>query len=244
MAKRFRKPARQAIPAKKPVPARPKKEFDAALMCGAKKRNSMKRFGEMRYCQNLKGFKTPHQGEGRCWLHGGLTPIKHGMDSLIKHGRLKDLIQKMREIDHDLLDLTPEVETMRALTIDFINRYDDFTEALTAWYDALDDKRREDSDGKLPPIPRKYPELEDAAKLLEGISRVAERYNKIKREGSISLDVFRGTMTEMGMIVAKVVDDPKKLLLIEEGWQAIMVDPRSFYRDKLSQDGDDEEGDE
>jgi len=31
------------------------------------------------YCKNLAGFRTGKLGEGRCWLHGGMTPaIKNG----------------------------------------------------------------------------------------------------------------------------------------------------------------------
>lgn len=33
------------------------------------------------YCRNRAGYKTPHVGAGRCWVHGGLTPsgIRRGI---------------------------------------------------------------------------------------------------------------------------------------------------------------------
>lgn len=204
--------------------SKPKRPFNADAMCGAQLRKKERG----RLCQQPKGYKTPHPGEGRCWLHGGLTPIKHGLDSLIKHGRLRDLITKVKQLDHAVLDLEPEALLMRAMMIDFVNRYEDFCEALLAWYERLDEERAEND---LPPIPRKYPELEDAAKLIEATSRIVERMHKIQREGSITLDVFRGVMTQLGLVVAKNVEDPNILRRIEDEWSAIMVNPRSFVRE-------------
>lgn len=203
----------------------PRKAFDAATMCGAQLRNRERG----RLCQQPKGYKTPHPGDGKCWLHGGLTPIKHGLQSLIQHGRLKDMVRKIEELDHAVMDLEPEAILMRALTFDFVNRYDDFRDQLETWYNMIDQDNR-DNDRKLPPVPRKYPEITDAAPILEGISRIVERMHKIQREGSITLDVFRGVMTQMGMIVAKYVEDPDALAKIEKDWSDIMVDPKSFVR--------------
>lgn len=202
-------------------------QYDPDLHCGAQLRNKERG----RLCVQRKGSRTPHLGEGKCWLHGGLTPIKHGLNSLVQHGRLKDMIRKMKEIDHDILDLSPEINLLRALTIDFVNRYDSFTDHLETWYDAIDEKRRNNEDHPLPPVPRKFPTLEDAGTLLEAISRMVERVHKITREGSITLDVFRGLMNQMGQIVAMAVDDPAILQKIEEGWSQVMVNPKSYVKE-------------
>lgn len=211
-----KKPIVKTAPAKRP--------FDEKTMCGAQLRNKERG----RLCQQPKGYKTHHPGDGKCWLHGGLTPIKHGLNSLIQHGRLRDLIQKIKELDQTTMDLEPEVILMRAMVIDFVNRYDDFVDALMTWYNAIDEKNKA---ADLPPIPRRYPELEDAAKLIEGTSRIVERMHKVQREGSITLDVFRSVMTQMGMIVAKHVEDSDQLAKIEEEWSTILVDPKSFLRE-------------
>lgn len=195
---------------------------DKTAVCGAQLRKKPGRF-----CKNPKGFKTPHVGEGRCWLHGGLTPIKSGLHSMIKHGRLRDLISQYEQTGQQILDLEPEAKLMKAMIVDFVNRYDDFTDILETWYNALDDDRAEN---KLPPVPRKMPTLEDASAIIEALSRVVERIHKITREGSISLDVFRGLMSQMGVVVANTVTDDKQLKAIEEGWALIMVDPKSFVR--------------
>lgn len=201
-----------------------RRQFDPEKHCGAQLRKKERG----RFCCFPKGTKTPHLGEGRCWLHGGLTPIKHGLSSLIQHGRLKDLLKKMKEIDHDILDLSPEVNLMRAMTIDFVNRYDTFTDHLETWYNALDGKQK---DMGLPPVMRKFPTLEDAGTLLEAISRMVERVHKITREGSITMDVFRGLMEQMGMVVAQECSNPRELERIENGWSAMMVSPKSFVKD-------------
>lgn len=203
-----------------------RRQYDPQKHCGAQLRNKERG----RLCLQNKGTKTPHLGEGRCWLHGGLTPIKHGLSSLVQHGRLKDMLRKMAEIDHDILDLSPEINLLRAMTIDFVNRYDEFTDHLETWYNVLDENRR-NQPIPLPPVPRKFPTLEDAGALLEAISRMVERVHKITREGSITLDQFRGLMTQMGMVVAQECSSAVELERIENGWTSLMVNPRSYVKD-------------
>lgn len=116
-----------------PPKARPRaKRSSAALIpalptCGAKTRS---RIGE---CRNPAGFKTDHVGQGRCNLHGGATPVKHGRYSTITRSRIRDLITKHEE-DPNPLDTLPELAAARALFQDFIERYDETTAALVAWH--------------------------------------------------------------------------------------------------------------
>lgn len=43
------------------------------------------------YCSQVAGHRTEHQGEGRCWLHGGNSP--RGEDSpQFKHGLFSDFL--------------------------------------------------------------------------------------------------------------------------------------------------------
>lgn len=201
---------------------------DPEKMCGAQLRKQ-----PGRHCRLGKGYKTPHPGYGRCWLHGGLTPIKTGMHSAIKHGRLKDLLIELEQTDQQLMDLEPEVKLMRALVVDFVNRYDTFIDQLESWYNALDTQRANNS---LPPVPRKFPDLDDASQLIEGTSRIVERIHKITREGSITLDVFRMLMSRMGTVVAAAIEDNATLQQIEKGWSEILVDPKSFIRGAPQED--------
>lgn len=48
--------------------------------CGAK---TNEKFNGGRPCQRIAGFGTTHVGTGRCKLHGGNNPIKHGLYSQV-----------------------------------------------------------------------------------------------------------------------------------------------------------------
>lgn len=57
-------------------------------------------------CRNRAGYKTSHVGEGRYHLHGGKTPVKHGLHSKPDGLDLGDRIAELRERDtEELLDL-------------------------------------------------------------------------------------------------------------------------------------------
>lgn len=99
------------------------------VKCGAKTRGG-------KPCRNTAGKKTDHVGEGRCWLHGGLTPVKHGRYSKVKSRRIAELLTEF-EADDDPLNLKPEVILLRALILDYVNRYDEFTAALIAWHNSF-----------------------------------------------------------------------------------------------------------
>lgn len=98
--------------------------------CGAKTRGGGT-------CRNGAGHRTTHLGEGKCYLHGGLQPgdarLKSGRYSGVKHDRIRNLIAEF-EADPDPLNLFPEIAALRALTVDFIDRYAEFTDALIAWH--------------------------------------------------------------------------------------------------------------
>lgn len=85
------------------------------------------------YCTQNAGHKTDHQGEGACWLHGGNNVIKSGRYSSVKRTRVADLIAEMEETEEPL-NTMPEVAATRALLVDYIERYDEFTHALIAWH--------------------------------------------------------------------------------------------------------------
>jgi hypothetical protein len=102
--------------------------------CGAKTR---RRQGT---CGNTAGLRTNHVGQGRCWLHGGASPIKHGRYSTIQRERIRDLILKHEE-DKDPLNILPEVAALRAMFQDYIERYDAHTDALIAWHQSYEATR-------------------------------------------------------------------------------------------------------
>ena len=207
----------------------PKARADVAR-CGAQCR---KRPGI--YCQHRAGYRTPHVGEGRCYLHGGLTPIKSGRYSRITHSRLRHLMDQMAESDAQVLDLEPEAQLLRAMVIDYINRYEQFVDELHLWAVATQKAR-----GKGAPPPKlEILSLFDAKDLVEGVSRVVEKIHKITREGSLTLETFRRVMEQMGLVVATHVSDPDTLRAIQRDWSSVMVDAKSTVR-KPDADADDD----
>ena len=104
---------------------------DDPTKCGAKTKS---RVGT---CRNDRGFRTTHPGEGRCYLHGGLQEgdrrLKSGRYSTVNHERLRELIEKF-EADPDPLNLFPEIAALRAMFVDYVERYQLITEALLAWH--------------------------------------------------------------------------------------------------------------
>jgi hypothetical protein len=87
------------------------------------------------YCGHPAGHRTDHPGEGACWLHGGMNVIKHGRYSSVKRRRVAELIEEMEETEEPL-NTMPEVAAARALLVDYIERYDAFTDALIAWHES------------------------------------------------------------------------------------------------------------
>lgn len=86
-------------------------------------------------CTRPAGWGTDHAGEGRCKLHGGLTPIRHGRYSTITREPLRKLIEQ-HEADPEPLNIFPELAAARALFQDFIQRYDAWAEAMLAWHES------------------------------------------------------------------------------------------------------------
>ena len=98
----------------------------APSTCGAKTNSG-------KPCGRPAGWGTDHVGQGRCKLHGGATPIKHGRYSRIQRPRIRELLEE-QENDADPLNVLPEVILLRGLIIDYVERYDEHTEALVAWH--------------------------------------------------------------------------------------------------------------
>jgi hypothetical protein len=98
--------------------------------CGAQVRSNDAKYD---VCMMPAGYRTDHVGEGRCYLHGGNALVKSGRYSKILKVELQEAIERHAN-DPDVLNMEPELATARALFEDFINRYDENSEALLAWH--------------------------------------------------------------------------------------------------------------
>lgn len=197
-------------------------------LCGAKTRSGSP-------CRNKAGYKTDHVGQGRCHLHGGLNPIKHGRYSTITRPRIKELLEQF-ENDPAPMDLLPEVKLLRALLTDFVERYDEVTEAILAWHNSWGDRYREavgvwreqmiralESGGwqdteadDLPdppePLdymtkPRQMLDITAAAGLVDKVGAMVDRIEKHKREGSITLETLDRVLEQLGVEVVHALTE-------------------------------------
>jgi predicted signal transduction protein with EAL and GGDEF domain len=171
-------------------------------------------------CRNPAGARTKHKGTGRCSRHDGYAKkeksIVFAWTSQVKHHRVKEIMARMARMEFDAMDLTPEANLLRALTIDYVNRYDTFVQALMAWYEDPESNTR----------PRRILDITEASQLIESISRVVQRMHTIQAEASITMDTFKRVTENMGMIVARYVKDPTVLNRIEYDWMNLAMDAK------------------
>jgi hypothetical protein len=92
-------------------------------ICGAKTRAGTP-------CKKPAGWGTNHKGIGKCKLHGGATPIKHGLYSKYTNHRLGDMIDKLSD-DDELLNLRKTIALQQSLIIDILNKVEDESLTLT-----------------------------------------------------------------------------------------------------------------
>lgn len=165
-------------------------------------------------CKNPMGFKTDHFGQGRCYLHGGVSGrVTHGRYSKIKRPRIAELV-KAFEADPDPTNLLSDLALLRALTMDFIERYDETTEALLAWHSSFGRQDR-------PQKPQQVMDLADAGGLLDKVGKMVDRIEKQATDVTQHPEFWRITR-EMGRhVIANVPDDEARQRILA-GWRSIV----------------------
>lgn len=189
-------------------------------------------------CTLAKGWGTDHLGTGRCkWAGGGKKggkppgrPPITGIYSKTTHKRLRELIAEAGAEHRDPLDLVPEINQLRALNRDFIDRYQDFADALmTFWrsynpnlkvlldqahrvpadreevrdYFAMLKKAASDVENTLHERPRQILDITDAAALADKVGRLAERIHKMQEQRGLSGYKLQKTLEAVGQVVGK-----------------------------------------
>jgi hypothetical protein len=183
--------------------------------CGARTRPGAK-YGT---CHRPAGWGTDHAGKGRCKLHGGKVPRIHGRYSTVTSTSLRQLIEQQSLLD-DPLNMFPELHTLRALTVDYLNRYQENSAALWAWYE--DWRIREDGkEGPLRPKPRQVLDIASAAVLLSDITKVVERIENVRAQNAISRKELHRLVDAMGAVVEREVKDEDVVNRIRDGWLTI-----------------------
>jgi hypothetical protein len=174
---------------------------------------------------------------GRCKMHGGMStgrPVTHGRYAKINRPRVADLLEQNRQ-DANPLDITEELHLLRALVIDYVERYDEQTEALIAWHSSFSDEYRkayemwrektlrimESGDWKdiepqgLPEKPdpaayenkpRQIMDIISVGKFISEITKIVERIEEIQIKKTISVELFQRVTEAMGDRAAKVLE--------------------------------------
>jgi hypothetical protein len=158
-----------------------------------------------KYCGARAGAKTDHKGVGRCKWHDGGRP-KHGRYSTTTRARLAPLIERFEgESPEEALDIFPELATARALLHDWLDRFEEYVEALEAWNSA------EYAEKGPRARPVRIPEIHELAPLLDLISKMVERWHKAASINSIPRRRFLDLMTETGRILNEEITRPEDL---------------------------------
>jgi len=167
-------------------------------------------------CALPAGFQTDHPGTGACWIHG--EPDR--ADTIYRYRGLRQKtvrarLRQLQTVERDVLNLVPDIQLVRAMVIDYVEKYEELVDALLYWYKT--GKQR----------PSKVPDLGEAIKALDTISRMVERVHRIQSTGAISIDTFRRILEQMGIIVARHVSDGRALEAIEAEWSRVVIDTRA-----------------
>lgn len=82
--------------------------------CGAKSKHGS-------FCKRPAGWGTHHAGEGKCKLHGGASPIKHGLYSKYTKHSLAQAIDSLMD-DPNLVNLRQQVAFKQAIILNRLNQ--------------------------------------------------------------------------------------------------------------------------
>jgi hypothetical protein len=200
-------------------------ETFGGVLCGADTRQEEAKYPT---CHRPAGWGTPNgrQNYTRCKLHGGSNRVttgahvgakakaRYGVDT-VRRPRVAELMEQMAD-DPNPLDILPELAAARAIFIDFVERYDEWREALLAWNDSF---------GKegTAPKPKQILDVSAAMAHLDIITKIAEREWKRHEANAISRkDLFR-VMDQMARAVMRVVTDEQQLKAIRAEWLNVSV---------------------
>jgi hypothetical protein len=167
------------------------------------------------------------KGRTVCRSHGGKAgrPRTHGLYALIDRPRIQELLDAAAALQ-DPLDLLPHVLMLQSLTVDFVNRYDEFTYALIAWHgsyskeyqEALRDWHeigRHQEEDEPDPVgygkPSQVLDVAAASTLIDKCGAMVERIHKRQDRESISIETFNLAIdayaTTAALAIRELVDD-------------------------------------
>lgn len=194
-------------------------------LCGAKLRK------KDRKCRQRAGHGTDHVGQGKCRLHGGLTPIISGRYSSIKRPAWTERVERFKA-DPDPLNLLDEVALLRAFVEDLIERWESIygvNGALLAWHESFNNPNADHV-----PKPRQMPDFSSLTSVVDKVGSMVDRIQKHKAEGSITLTTLNRIVEQFGADLISAIQETKidadastRLLeAVERRWASVKLDAR------------------
>lgn len=174
-------------------------------------------------CLQRAGRNTDHLGFGRCSFHDSTGLATHGRYSKLR----SSIAEKLKRFNkrENPLDITDEIALMRGLFETFINEYDEIKEALKRWNEVEQEEAGRNA------RPRRLPELSDAFEMLQGLSKVAQRQQRIDMEDAVSRRELRRVLQEFARVVEQEIpkeipedlDGDELVRRIKDGWNNIHI---------------------
>jgi len=172
------------------------------------------------------------EGYEVCTVHGAGTKkrVKDGTKNQpgrpITSGRYADRLRHPAiaalmvefENDPDPMNLFSELAASRSLFVDYVNRYETYTEALLAWHESW---QRGDDDKEVKP--RQVLDISDSYRILAETTKIAERIKKMEFLDAIGKRDLGRVMGEMAKVVAKHVPDELIQEAIAREWREIRI---------------------
>lgn len=201
-----------------------------------------------KYCKSEAGWGTTHPGQGRCRMHGGLQVqdgrVRTGRYSGIRSSRIQELLEEYSG-DPDPLNVVEDLHLARALLRDYIERASagrtQHVPESKLLRNVLDEYEIRLRDGAEPTnteleqlakartaidtltAERALPDIAEAVKMLDVVSKMIHRVEQLRTAGAVSLDQVRRFLGAVDRVLQLHVDDDKLRTVIRRDIYAIRV---------------------
>lgn len=165
--------------------------FDPTKHCGAKKKT-----GEG-FCTHIAGERTDHVGLGKCWLHGGATPVKHGLRSKVRKSALKDEIQSAKH-SPELLSLDEQIAFLKVILNGLLENYEVQREEFNSYMELLEDADYDEDE--IPAVRPSKPDIGAPIEVINTLNRVIKTAFDMRFTKRFSVP-----LSEVDVILAQIV---------------------------------------
>ena len=132
------------------------------------------------YCSNRAGQWTTHDGTGRCVKHD--MSRAHGANrryTALQETAIGALADEIAAYDDDPTNITDELTIARALFVDWIQRYQKFSEALIAWHESF-------TTGEVVRKPVRILDITQANQQIQTIAKLAQQLEDSRLRDALS----------------------------------------------------------